>query len=201
MLLSLLTGLAIAAPPTVEPAPSKPADTGEYFRLSQEIVKLSSRNAWSGVTRLWPELLATGVELSLHDWIAGAHAARAVGNAAECRYRLDNARDLVDDADTEREIIEWLAEIDTHYGKVSLKCDLAKKPAVLEVSTMPFKPDMQQAIGFAIERVTKECDFDGMLPAGTYTFVVGDKRTDLQVSPKVSSVQIDLRRHDRKKKK
>ena len=89
MLLLLLAGIASAG--DAEPVTETP-NKGEYHRISQEIEKLSSRNAWSGVVRLWPELLAAGVPLSMHDWVAGANAARAIGDVEACHTRLDEAR-------------------------------------------------------------------------------------------------------------
>ncbi|MFT4625065.1 MAG: hypothetical protein ACI8PZ_003731 [Myxococcota bacterium] len=202
MLTLLLVGLAFAGPaPAESPPEATTPNHGEYVRISQEIEKLAMKNAWTGVNRLWPDLLATGVPLGLDELLAGAHAARALGDVDSSHIRLDSARTLVTDDSTERQIIEWLSEIDTHYGRVSLKCDKQKQEASLEVVAMPFKPDMQLAIRYATEQVATVCDFEGMLPAGAYVFVVDDTRAEIRVEPQVSSVQIDLRRHDPKRKK
>lgn len=195
----LLTGLAVATEPP-DPDAAKP-DRGEYVRLSQEIEKLAQKNAWSGVVRLWPELIATGVPLELEDLLAGAHASRAVGDVRSSRERLDKARTLVEDSATEREIIEWMSDIDTNYGSVSIKCDKPKVPADLQPVAMPFNPNMQRAIEHARERVAEECTFEGMLPHGEYVLVVADDREEVKVAPQLSSVNIDLRRHDKKRRR
>ncbi len=193
---ALLLGVARADDEKGEP--STP-DVAEYNRISQEIEKLATRNAWAGVERLWLELASTGVEPSFDDCVSGAHSARAIGDVHASRARLDRAHRIRE----EREIVDWMSEIDENYGSVELLCDLGRKPAELRIEAMPFMPQHRIAIEFAQKQVVEHCDFDGLLPRGDYEFVEGggDRVATVSVKPRVSTMKVDFRKSDRKRKK
>lgn len=177
----------------VEPVVRDPA---EYTRLSQELEVLTSKNAWAGVERTFQELLATGVDPSPLDWYRGAQSARVIGDTGEARARLERAKGH--GSGDERAIIDLMWDIDTRYGRVFLACDPGSY-ITLAAASMPFDPDLRRSIEFAQGRVREECLFDGLLPAGDYTFF----DHAIQVVPKVMDARIDLRgvEIDRKQKK
>jgi hypothetical protein len=172
------------------------SDPAEYTRLTQELEALTSKNAWAGVERTFQELLATGVSPSHLDWYRGAQSARIIGDTGEARARLEHAKGL--GAGDERAIIELMWDIDLRYGRVFLACDPGSY-ITLQSEAMPFDPDLRRSIEFAQGRVREECRFEGLLPAGVYTFY--EER--VEVRPKVMDVRLDLRGVDieRKKKK
>lgn len=171
----------VEIPEVMSPA----ARQAEYRRLSEELQKLASRNAWSGVERFYAQLEATEIPIEFNELVTGAHAARAVGDTKLARTRLFTASKLQE----QRDVIEWLWEIDEAYGLVFLKCDPAhKRRPELATAAMPFDPNQARSVQFAIETVKDTCLFDGMLPGGKYTF----GPYDFEVKPKVESVRIDM---------
>lgn len=156
----------------------------EYVRLSDEMEKLATRNAWAGVERIYATLQAAGHALTFEDHVRGAHAARAVGNVGGVRHRLEAANQAKAE---DRETIDWMWDIDSKYGKVRLACDLGTG-VTLEIEQMPFNPDHQRAVEYGRTQIAEECLLEGYLPAGTYTF--GGET--LEVQPRVSTLNIDL---------
>ena len=155
----------------------------EYQRLSEEIEKLTQRGAWAGVERTFIALEATGVDLSFNDYVAGAYAARTLGNVNAVRTRLEAAHAVHEDM----EVVNWMWDIDANYGRVWLAGDNGK--VELTVASMPFNPDQAKSVKFAIEQVATSGAYDGYLPAGTYKF----GPFDLKVVPRVQTTRIDLR--------
>lgn len=178
----------IGVPPTT-PIVGSPEESAtkiaEYRRLSEEIQRLASRNQWSGVSRFYAQMEATGAPMMFADLVTGAHAARADGDAKAVRTRLYAASKLQE----QRDVIEWLWEVDEHYGSVYLACDPEKKKRPeLAPKALPFDPNQVKAIQFAQAKVAETCLFDGLLPGGAYTF--GDYT--FEVKPKIESVRIDM---------
>ena len=172
------------------PAAADEVNLAEYTRLQQELEKLASRNAWAGVERTYTAMLATGATLGHNDHVAGAHSARAMGNITAARERLMRANEITED----REILDWLWEIDSNYGRVFLAADKGSKNAVLSCTAMPFNPDQRRAVEFAQQLVTETGVFDGYLPQGAYQFGNPNKTPySVQVVPRVQSVRIDTR--------
>lgn len=181
----VLPGAAAAEPPVAEAGDvSVSADRGEYQRLTEEVARLAAKNAWSGVERTFLALQATGFPLSFEDWVAGAQSARTLGDARATRERLEAAKTLRED----RSVIDWLWNLDTQFGKVSLACDPGSYITLIPKQT-PFDPDQMRAIEHARAEIHDRCFFDGLLPAGQYEFY---NRT-IDVRPKVNTVQIDFR--------
>jgi len=159
----------------------------EYVRLSQEMEKLATRNAWPGVEKMYLDLVATGETPSFADYLIGAHAARALGDVKAARERLLGANTV---QNGDQEVIDWLWDIDSNYGPVFLAGDLGK--ASLDCANMPFDPNQAQAIAFAKTQIDATGVFDGYLPQGDYVFA----KHDVQVKPRVDSPHIDLRTGD-----
>jgi hypothetical protein len=159
------------------------AAQAEYIRLSQELEKLATRNAWPGVERTYLLLVATGVTPKFEDHLIGAHGARAIGDITSARQRLLLANELKED----REVIDWLWEIDSTYGQVFIACDVGK--GELKAEAMPFEPDQAHAVEFAALKVVEGGLFEGYLPQGKYYFA----DYEVKVQPRVQGTRIDLR--------
>ena len=182
MLLSLATILALAGTPEDDQAAAH--TQAEYVRMSTLIQDLAERNAWAGVERNYRELRSFGVPLSFEDHLAGAYSARALGDATSLRQRLKFARALNPDND---EIEGWIVEIKRNYGEVHLQCDPSK--GHLKRKGMPFDPNQVAAIQFAQQQVESRGTFEGLMPAGEYTF----HSFDFTVQPGMQSASIDAR--------
>lgn len=159
-------------------------DRAEYVRLGRELEQLAARNAWSGVERTYHKLRQTGIALGFEHHFAGAQAARALGDVHAARRRLDAAHALREDP----QVVNWMFEIDSKYGRVTLACEPGKHRLELTAENVPFQPDMRQAVEFAARRVAERCAFDGLLPHGSYSF--GGHPFVVQG---VQAVKIDLR--------
>ena len=169
-----------------EEALTPAARQAEYRRLAEEMQKLAGRNAWAGVERFYAQLEATEVPIQFSELVTGAHSARAVGDTKLSRDRLNAANKLQE----ERDVIEWLWEIDEAYGAVTLFCDAEwKTRPELAAAAMPFDPNQARSVQHAVKTIAEGCEFDGMLPGGKYTF----GHYDFEVKPKVESVRIDMR--------
>jgi hypothetical protein len=189
MVTAVLMAMAWGADPALATAGA--GAEAEAVRLGQEIEKLAQRNAWAGVERMFDALVATGVPPTFEDYVAGAHAARASGEVGAMRERLQAAHGLRED----RQIIDWLADVDAKFGRVTLACDPVLD-AALEVESMPFQPELRRAVEFASGILAETCAFDGLLPAGEYWLAWGNYRAAFKVMPRVASVRLDLRGMD-----
>lgn len=162
---------------------------GEFHRLSQELQSLAHRGAWVGAQRTFLRLLSTGLSPGFEDWVAGAAAARALGDMKSAKSRLYEASKLRDD----RTVADGLWELRQNYADVTLLCSsrlLKKKtPPSLHVEAVPFDPVQAAAITYAKNELAEDCSFDGLLPRGTYTFM---ERT-FTVRPNIETVSLDLR--------
>lgn len=189
----LLSSGAVAADSTADvvgmdaAAPTEAAQA-EYFRLSQELEKLAARTAWTGVERTYQALIATGVDPRFGDYVIGAHGARAVGDITAAHDRLLAASKLKE----EREVLDWLWEIESNYGIVTLACDPGA--AELRAESMPFEPDQAHAVEFAMARIAESGTFTGYLPQGKYYFA----NYEVKVIPRVLGTKLDLRTGDAK---
>ena len=158
-------------------------EQGEYQRLVEEMLMLVDRNAWAGVERTFVAMEALGERLSFRDWLHGAKAARARGDMGAVRARLIAANGIRED----REVLEWLWDVDARFAAVRIQCDLGAW-WLLESDQAPFDPDLARAIEFAKGEVAQRCDFDGLLPFGTYR--IGEAA--IAVAPR-SPATLDLR--------
>lgn len=176
---------ALALPAVADP-PFVDADVGagEYIRLSEEIERLASKNAWAGVERTFQQLLDTGVEPSFDDWIRGADAARAAGDLASAHARLVAANALRED----RTVLDGLWDIDSRYGRVALMCD-PDSYIVLEPEQISMDPDLLRSIEFAKAQIHDRCRFEGFLPVGSYRL----HDEVVTVDPRNPVLTVDLR--------
>ena len=154
----------------------------ERVRLSVEMERLASRQAWNGVERKYIQLMELGIELEASDHLHGAHSARELGDIQGCHDRLRRVIAI----DATREVVDWLWDIDNNYGHVVLRTG-SSRAAVLERMEIPFDPNQRRAIETAIERAREDASFSGLLPTGDYVFA----GQQFQVSPGVS-VTIDI---------
>jgi len=174
-------------------------DQAEAIRLSQELEKLSKRNAWAGVERTYRALVKTQGPLTREDHTRGAHAAQALGKMAEARARLQLANKFGEDA----EIMDWLWDIDSNYGRVFLAGD--EGTVSLACKQMPFNPIQSKAVQYAIQEMSSRGVFEGLLPQGEYVLVTvhsaacetppvdGHCKQPVHVMPRIQNVRIDLR--------
>ena len=162
----------------------------EYIRLSQELEKLSKRNAWAGVERTYQALVRTNGPLNSEDYKIGAHSAQALGKMSEARDRLQLANQFGEDI----EVIDWLWDIESNYGRVFLAGDPGT--VTLECAAMPFNPIQAKSVQLAIQMIGEEGTFDGLLPQGQYFLVSSKGRQEVHVMPRIQNVRIDLRTED-----
>jgi hypothetical protein len=161
--------LALAALLLAAPVYAGEVEDAEHIRLTEEMRRLSKRNAWKGVEAAYLELELLrdkrGVALSYEDYWLGAQSARAIGDINAVYARLKDAAKV----EGTREVIEWLSDLDANYGQVRLESK--KKEAVeLAPAAMPFAPDQRAAIEAAQLQVTERGEYQGLLPKGSYSF-------------------------------
>ena len=165
-LISLAVEVQADEPETLTSSADQAArGNAEYVRLSHDLKRLASRNAWSGVESKFQLILETGVTPSWDDYISAAHAARTTGDVIAVRDRL-LAANIIQES---KEVHDWLWTIDNEYGQTQLAAD--KKYAQLDVAVMPFNPDQVAAIKYAQSSLEEGGIFEGYLPAGDYILV------------------------------
>lgn len=151
-------------------AHAQSADEAERTRLSEEMKRLSTRNAWRGVDesyRRLEALMEKGVVVSYKDHFLGAQAARELGDLNGVYVRLQRAKAA---EDTE-EVRAWLGDIEANYGPVKLRVDPKfGGDASLAIAEMPFAPDQRRAIEAAQIALKDTRSYNGLLPLGAYTF-------------------------------
>lgn len=147
------------------------AAEAEHTRLTDEMKRLSSRNAWKGVDDAYRRLEAVaaseGIQLTYRDHYFGASAAREIGDINALYTRLQRALAV----ERTEEVEGWLADLNQNYGQVRLKFD-PKYPGerVLTISEMPFDPAQRRVIEVAQLSLEETRAYDGILPIGAYTF-------------------------------
>lgn len=136
-------------------------ELSEYHRLHDEMDRLATKRAWTGVERTWRALVETGVEPTDDDRIIAAHAALARGDLDAARERLL----VVAGRSENREVIDTLFRIDNDYGRVTLAGSYE-----LVQETKPFLPEAEAASARATAHVAETGTFEGFLPPGRYRF-------------------------------
>jgi len=158
----------------------------EQARLSDEMERLAQNKHWPGVNRTFVKMEAMELTPSLDDYMRGAVAARELGQVLDLRQRLKAAAK----AHQSKEIVEWLWKIDNTYGRVEL-LTVPSRSTTLEAMKMPFDPDQRKAVESAIDSVSDDGIFRGMLPEGEFTFAGQQFRVEpgiavrIEVSPRV----------------
>ena len=149
---------------------SKTEAKAEQVRLSEDMRRLAKRAHWRGVDRSYRTLTGLerkGVVLTFDEHFLGAQAARELGNVTLVYRRLLMAKDV----EAKTEATNWIADILRQYGEVELLIpERYKGETNLAVAVMPLQPDQRSTIGMAQQRVTEGKSYDGLLPAGEYTF-------------------------------
>jgi hypothetical protein len=171
-----------AAPPAGTGALQNPTEA-EYYRLRDKLDSLARKNHWAGAERTYQEMRLLNRELTFEDHLNGAQAARATGDITAARERLGQCHKIRED----KEVIEWMASIDSEYGRVSLLSDPGK--VQLDIKEMPFDPAVAASVKFAQERIVSTGSYDGLLPKGDYTF----GPFDVKIRPGVDVQRIDVR--------
>ena len=161
--------LALAALLLASPVFAGEVEDAEHIRLTEEMRRLSKRNAWKGVEAAYLELEVLrdkrDVALTYEDYWLGAQSARALGDINAVYGRLK----LAAKADGTREVIEWLSDLDANYGQVDIT-SRKKEDVALAPAAMPFAPDQRAAIEAAQAQVVEEGKYVGLLPKGDYSF-------------------------------
>jgi len=151
-------------------AMSKSEARAEHVRLAEEMARLAKRGAWRGVDRAYQAMQTLerkDVFPTYDDHFLAAQAARELGNVTQVYRRLLKARDTESKPDVEN----WIGDIMRQYGEVELIIpERYKADANLAVAVMPLQPDQRSTIGRAQQRVTEGRSYNGLLPAGEYTF-------------------------------
>ncbi len=195
MIRTLLLCALTCSPLSLGTAWAGDVERGEHVRISEEMKKLASRNAWTAVEAQYQKLEgleAKGEVLTYNENKMGAEAARANGNITGCRNRLLKAARI----DGKPEVVDWLAEIDASYGqlKITFDPDFAGERSLVP-TVPPFAPDQRAAIGWVATYIA-ENDFDGVLPAGEYT--ISGVRVTVVVGGAVAVAKVERRKEDKK---
>src|SRR5690606_867409 len=158
LLLFLLVG-------TLRPATASAADAtaAERVRLTEELSKLASRNAWSGVERTYLKLDALGVPLRPEAHLLGAKASLSSGDMGAARERLRRGLELGGGGAAVEELGQTLQMIEQSYGLVTIEVAPQRVAALLRPDP-PFASHERKAIEFAQARVATERGFRGLLP-------------------------------------
>lgn len=137
----------------------------EYQRLSEEMDRAAKRTNWVAVERLFASLEAMGQPHTFTVFVQAAQAARGQGDTATAKARLLKAAAIRED----REVLDWLWQIQKEYGPVMLAADL---PANYRLTTeaMPFNPEHRKSVEYAQNQVIEASMFDGLIPRGSYRF-------------------------------
>ena len=161
--------LALAALLITSPVYAGEVEDAEHIRLTEEMRRLSKRNAWKGVEAAYIELEVLRdkreVPLTYEDYWLGAQSARAMGDINAVYRRLK----LAAKTDGTREVIEWLSDLDGNYGQVDI-VSRKKEDVTLAPAAMPFAPDQRAAIEAAQAQVVAAGKYQGLLPKGDYSF-------------------------------
>lgn len=168
--LGLLAALFVASAWGLPAQAGSPADEAERVRLSEDMKRLSRRNAWTGVEDAFQAMEALterGVEIPKEDYLLGAESARNVGDILASHERLVAARKI----EASDDVTGRIEAIEASYQRVSLVVEAKYKgEAELNITEQPFAADQRKAISFAKGKLATDMSFEGMLPFGDYTF-------------------------------
>ena len=137
----------------------------EYERLNMEMERLSERQAWRGVDRMYVQMIDLGVVPSYSDNLLAAEASRHLGEVAQQYERLKLAASQQNTADLESSI----RRIENTHGLVQLSI-ARPKDAALILTTPGINPDTRRTVEAAERMLQTKGEFVGMLPSGDYNF-------------------------------
>ena len=159
--LALLLG--VAATPTDDAVVR-----AEHHRLTTELHKLASRNAWPGVEAKYADLVALGTEVPTEVHHLAADAARARGDTQTAYRRLLLV--IAADGHDPRADAE-MQNIRDNFGALTVR-RLDATPILLAPYEPPLRPDAIKSIAFAREVLLTTGGFEGLVPVGGYTLGV-----------------------------
>lgn len=156
----------------------------EMNRLSGEMDRLAGRNAWTGVDRIYLQLLdlTTGLDANIH--MLGAEAARNMGKIYEMYRRHERVAEL----DPNPEVLEVIKAMEGAYGRIKIKGSSRWKVA-LERPSMPFAPDERKGIEYAKMILAETGNFEGMLPAGAYK--IGQREFSVEAGTQWQEIKVE----------
>ena len=181
--------VAVAKPPP-ESAPLKER-LAERFRLEEAMNRLAKRTSWSGVERIYTQMLALEVPLSTHTHYTAALAAEANGDIILSWKRLERAlrepvaivapdpeggpaisKSLPDEVDisSESAVAARAAYVQLlqRYGRVAVKVERGRLPALVRLGAKPFSKTEREAISRAQAGLAAGFVYEGLLPIGRY---------------------------------
>lgn len=164
-----------------------PAEEAEASRLSDEVVRLAQKGAWSGVERSYASLRKLPVELGAQVHALGAEAALHAGDVGSALARWELAYDV----EANEAFVERYTSLRNAHAEVYLEGEGA---SLVPVQT-PFSPQAQAAVGFAARLVAEEGRFHGWLPAGDYVF--GGRMVELTAGQRVRVILQPMRNRRR----
>ncbi len=165
------------------PASAGEREDAELQRLIEDMGSMAEQGHWSGVERTYERMLELeGVQLPYSAHYTAAQAARSSGDMALVLTRLEEAARIKRPPG----LSGWLEEIEGSYGRVDISCTNRKRPE-LKPTVAVLHPDMRNQITLANSAIQEDCQYKGLLPAGSYTL---GKRT-LEVVPGMS-IRLDL---------
>ena len=156
LLSALLVDSSLAAPDTAVEA--------ERDRILAEMQLLESRGVWKGVDRSYRDLeklLERNVALSPETHLAGAEAARTLGDISALVTRLERAQAAGADVGGD------LASVRGRFTRVHLVAP-RRLGAELECLRLPFELDARRAIEVAQSSLATLGTHEGYLPLGDY---------------------------------
>ncbi|MDP2306193.1 MAG: hypothetical protein Q8P18_09195 [Pseudomonadota bacterium] len=190
-LTTLLVALAFAPFALQNMVPSAYAgevEKAEHIRISEEMRKLASRNAWPAVEASFKrleELEKKGEVISYKEFMLGAESGRALGDMTSSRARVERASKV----DPTKEALDWLSDVDRNFGKVEISIDAKYEGARTLVATVPpFAPDQRASITYAAAVIEGGKPYTGLLPAGEYS--VGEGKVTVAIGESVATLRM-----------
>ncbi|MFT5681668.1 MAG: hypothetical protein ACI8RZ_002574 [Myxococcota bacterium] len=149
-------------------------EEAEHTRLSEEMRRLSSRNAWRGVEASYAKMLPLekrDVVLTFDDHFIAAQAASNLGDINATYQRAQRAAAVAGNENDTRRSENWIREIEASYASVELRTSPRfEGQAVLKISEIPFANDQRAAYDVARSTVAERGSYTGLLPLGDYIF-------------------------------
>lgn len=147
-------------------------DSAEVVRLREEIVRLAQKNAWTGVERLYGQLLGMDAQLGCDVHLYAAQAAMSDGRATLAFRRLQRMQEPAPTDDPSVRTA-WdtgsreLASLQQQFRFVAIHVAPPAEPTLARPEA-PFAQLERDAIARASETLSASRTFRGLLPLGGY---------------------------------
>ncbi|MDG1481534.1 MAG: hypothetical protein P8R54_18200 [Myxococcota bacterium] len=172
MTLGRLVPMVVLIAPALAAAGER--EQAEHTRLSEEMRRLASRNAWRGVEASYAKMLPLerrGVVLTFDDHFIAAQAASNLGDINSTYLRAQRAVAAASNENDTRRSENWIREIESSYGSVELRTSSRFEGAsALKISEIPFANDQRAAYDVARATIAERGSYSGLLPLGDYVF-------------------------------